>query len=1031
MEEVSYGGDFVGLHQLIDEQDNRPYIDFQVLGMRMRGLLDSGARRSVIDKRTWDRLSHLGLELTPSKYDQIVLADGTPRRILGEVSLPVTLEGNVKTIDFLVVTKLNSRVILGIDFWLRMRVLPRFKDGHWEFFDSDGSVPLEAVSLVPHSDLSESEQETLRKFQEKWKSESKKTIGCTTLVEHEIDTGDHKPIKQRYYPVSPAIQEVLDKEIEVMLKEGIIEPSKSGWSSPVVLIKKPDKTYRFCVDYRQLNAVTKRDAYPLPYVSHTLDKLRDAKFLSSIDIKSAYWQVPVAEKSRDKTAFTVPNRGLFQFRRMPFGLHNSPATWQRLIDKVLGADLEPYVFVYLDDIIIVTPTFEKHMEVLEEVMRRLQEANLSINWEKSHFCRPELKYLGYIVSREGLHVDPDKVNSILNYPAPKNVKQVRQFLGLASWYRRFVPNFSTIISPLSRLQKKGQVWEWGEEQERAFKLIKDRLISAPILTCPDFTRRFYLQTDASNSGLGAILFQTFDEGDKAVAYASRSLTPLEKKYSTTELECLAVLWSIEKFRAYLEGMPFTVITDHQALKWLNNLKDPQGRLGRWVLKLQQYDFDIQHRPGKQNLAADALSRAYADVEEVSLAEPKDSWYKKMVANVTTNPEKYPDWCIRQGKLFKRNAIRRHSLSEEDPWKLVVPKDERKKVLYEHHDDQLSGHLGTYKTLERLRENYYWPGMASDTARYVTRCQTCLALKPLQQAPGGLMGKQRTVKSPWSVISADLMGPLPLSSNRNRFILVFCDYFTKYSIIVPLKNATAKLVIEATKERVFHRFGVPEVIICDNGSQFRSSEFKDLAAEYQVRLWFTPNYHPQANPVERVNRVIKTVLASYVKENHRKWDDNISAKEFALNTAVHEATGHTPAYLNFGRELRRKGSTFMENEFGPDVPLVSRDKWVRKMKLMESLYCDVQARLKKAYEKGSHTYNLRRRPVTFKEGEIVWRKTRELSDAANYFTSKLAPRFSKCRVKRKMSGLTYELEDFSGKSLGIWHVQDLKPDPGEF
>lgn len=236
------------------------------------------------------------------------------------------------------------------------------------------------------------------------------------------------------------MQRQIDLELENMLKDDIIEPSHSGWASPILLVKKKDGTYRFCVDFRKLNAVTTPDSYPLPYISNVLDKLRNAHYLSSLDIKSVYWQVPVAENSRRYTAFTVPNRGLFHFKRMPFGLRNSPTTWQRLIDSVLGFDLEPYVFVYLD-VIIVTPTFEKHLSVLDEVFRSLYQANLTVSWGKCSFCRPELRYLGYVVDANGLHVDPEKVKAMLELPSPQSVTEVRRIMGIFSWYRRFLPNF--------------------------------------------------------------------------------------------------------------------------------------------------------------------------------------------------------------------------------------------------------------------------------------------------------------------------------------------------------------------------------------------------------------------------------------------------------------------------------------------------------------------------------------------------------------------------------------------------------------
>lgn len=278
------------------------------------------------------------------------------------------------------------------------------------------------------------------------------------------------------------------------------------------------------MDFRRLNAVTKKDAYLIPYVNSILDRLRDAKFLSSIDIKAAFWQVKVRGSDREKTAFTVPGRGLFHFIRMPFGLHGSPATWQRLIDRVLGADLEPFVFVYLDDIIICTPDFETHLRVLESVFQRLLAAGLMVNQEKCHFCRPQLKYLGYIVDDLGLRVDPEKVTAILNIPRPRNQKDVRKFIGTCSWYRRFVPDFSTRVAPLTSLLKKNCRFRWSEEAERSFTDIRGALVQSPVLSCPDFSRQFELHTDASAYGLGCVLMQTVDADPRVIAYGSKTLS---------------------------------------------------------------------------------------------------------------------------------------------------------------------------------------------------------------------------------------------------------------------------------------------------------------------------------------------------------------------------------------------------------------------------------------------------------------------------------------------------------------------------
>lgn len=561
-------------------------------------------------------------------------------------------------------------------------------------------------------------------------------------------------------------------------------------------------------------------------------------------------------------------------------------------------------------------------------------------------------------------------------------------------------------------------------------MLKEKLISAPLLTCPDFSKPFFLQTDASCSGLGAVLFQKGDEAEEhPIAFASRSLTTCEKKYSTTELECLAVLWAVDKFRAYLEGLEFTVITDHAALKWLNNLKDPHGRLARWALKLQEYPLTIVHRPGKQNVVADALSRAF-EVEALQISyDVLDPWYLKMLMNVKKKAGDYPKWRVEGSKLWKHIPDKRKILGEDNPWKLVIPKSQRKEILFNNHDSEISGHLGTFKTLQRLREYYYWPGMAADTARYVARCETCMAHKPSQQGPQGLMGEQRVVSRPWQIVSADLMGPLPLSSNQNRFIIAISDYFTKYVVAVPLRQASAKKVVEVLEKEVFLRFGVPQVLICDNGTQFKGRELNALTTEYGVRIQFTPYYHPQSNPQERSNRVIKTLIASYVKENHRHWDKCLPKICFAINTSVHEATGYSPAYLNFGRELPRSASEHPDIGVNNVVPnCQDRKSYIDKFSNLPVLHEEVKDRLQRAYERSRQHYNLRRRDLAFDEGDIVWRRTHHQSDAANYFAGKLAPKFSRSRVVRKISNLMYDLEDMDGSAIGVWHIQDLKPEP---
>jgi len=307
--------------------------------------------------------------------------------------------------------------------------------------------------------------------------------GATNLTEHRIDVGGHTPIKQRYYPVSPKIQEAIYAEVDRLLAAGIIESSRSEWSSPIVMIKKPNGTYRFCLDFRKLNSVSTKDAYPLPYMNAILDKLRSARYISTIDLSQAYFQIPLEKNSRELTAFTVPGKGLFHFTRMPYGLTGAPATFQRLLNRLICPEMEPHAFAYLDDIVVVTRTFEKHLVWLKRVLDRIGEAGLTINPEKSKFCRLQVKYLGFLIQQEGLKVDPDKTASIVGYPPLKNIKQLRRFIGMASWYRRFIPQCATRLEPLTRLLRKNFSWEWGDDKKDAFKSIKSCITSPPTLSC--------------------------------------------------------------------------------------------------------------------------------------------------------------------------------------------------------------------------------------------------------------------------------------------------------------------------------------------------------------------------------------------------------------------------------------------------------------------------------------------------------------------------------------------------------------------
>lgn len=1013
--------------------DERPYLRVQIFDRELIGLLDSGASRTILGGPGWRIVEKMQLRMKSSTFDKVTVANGEKAHVLGTVSLPVRLEEKIFVIDMLVVPTLNHTLILGIDFWQMAKIIPNFRTGQWQFAESEPIVAsMEAI--VPHAQLTSEQSERINKIIAREVKQNDGRIGCTTLVEHRISVKEGtQPIKQRYYPLSPHLQKHADAEIDKLLEQGVISRSQSAWSSPIVMVPKKTGEYRMAIDYRRLNAVSEKDAYPTPYCSAILDRLRGAKFLSSLDVRSAFYQIPMEKESRKFTAFTVPNRGLFEFNRLPFGLHNSGSSWQRLIDRVLS-DLEPYVFMYLDDIIIITQDFDEHIRVLEEVFLRMRRAGLTLNTDKCQICRESLKFLGYVVDESGLHVDPDKVKSIVDIPTPTKVTHVRSILGMASWYRRFIPNFAEVVAPLNKLLKKNEKFFWSRECEEGLREIKNRLVAAPILACPNFEKPFVIQCDASAYGIGAVLIQQYDDREHVIAYLSRSLTHQERKYSTTERECLAVIWSIEKLRPYIEGGRFTVVTDHYSLLWLNNLKDNTGRLGRWCLRLQQYDFEIIHRKGKEHLVPDALSRCMREEEipeislcEISKEEIKDKWYLRMRKRVCENNNHFPLWRVTGDKLYKFVLLKYPALSERDTeWREVVPKELRLQVMRNSHDDPKAGHGGVNKTLFRVQAKYYWPDMVADIANFVRKCSICAKSKPEQKAPAGFASARKVVTRPWEAIAIDIVGPLPKSSRGNRFILCVLDTFSKFLVTFAMRNATASKVCELLEERIFLMFGAPKTIICDNGVQFISKQFRKLSDEYGTTLAFNANYHPQANPVERYNRTLKTMLRCYVFENHQHWDKLLPKVTCAIRSSVNDVTRETPYFINFGREMCTENEKVSE-QVANDVEIAERMSEKESKNQRAKLYDEVKRRLSEAAEKVSKRYNLRRRHITYHVNQPVWRKNFAHSDMANHITAKFTHKFiGPFYVSKKVSPWTYELRDNSGKPRGVWNVKDLKP-----
>lgn len=983
------------------------------------------------------------LPLNNEKID-IVAAGGQRMKCIGVMNLPMYFLDKFHIIKAFVVPQVDTPLILGVDFWRLFNLFPKHLDSidsisGPELMLSELSIEDKDPHIHSYEYLDDKQRSIANNVIDKFTAVSfeQKGLGKTSVITHHIDTGESLPIRQRYYRMSPEKQKILMEQVDEMLGLDVVEPCESAWSSPVLIVTKKNGQPRFCLDSRKLNSVTKRDAYSLPYISEILDNLRDAKFLSSIDLSKAFWQIPIAEKDRDKTAFYVPGRGTLRFKVTAFGLTNAPATQQRLVDTLFGPEFNLKVFAYLDDIIIVSSTFQEHVSILDNVLKKLKQANLTVNLEKCQFFRSRLKYLGYVVDSQGLRTDPEKVEAILNYPTPTSKKDVKRFLGTATWYRRFVPNFSTLAGPLNVLtstKKNSPPFLWTTEANEAFRKLKECLVSAPVLSCPNYDLPFEVHTDASDYGVGAMLTQTVNGKEHPVAYMSKSLTGAEKNYSITERETLAVLIALEHWRCYLEnGKTFTVYTDHSALKWFLSLSNPTGRLARWGVRLSSFDFTIKHRRGVDNVIPDALSRAVpvSIIKTCPLntnppsTDSTDAWYLNIFNGCITNPTAFPNFIIKNNKMY-RFMKSKNPLTSEFEWKEVVPSEGRQHILASHHSEPTFGHLGIFKTYRRVSLKYFWPRMHDDVVSFISSCDTCISHKHANHATLGEMGRPKDCSRPFQMISVDLVGPLPPSRKQNTFLFVVTCCFSKYCLIFPIRRATADIITRIMEEDIFLVHGIPSSIILDNGKQFVSNTLKNLFAKYKIpHVNYTPKYSPQINNVERYNKTIMTAVSTFVENDQRSWDANIPKIQFAINNSVNEVTGYTPSFLVYGRELVDCGSHYVDTDRVDEIIFQPRDPYAENLGTLSNIFNKVQAALIQAHSRNSTHYNLRRKPAEFNVGDIVWKRTFFQSDKDKYFSKKLAPKYMKCRITEKLSPLVYVVEDMNGRDLGTWHIKDFK------
>lgn len=1008
------------------KEDLRPYVRLNVLGMDLLGLVDTGASVTCIGGTA--ARSFLERDVPYRRLrETISTAGGSQCNIAGYVDCDIGFRGEKKGFRVYIVPDLKYELYLGIDFVKSFALL--------------NLVGLEVNEVsrtaVPDGHALTADMQTrLNTVIELFPSFKREGLGRTSLLEHtiEVETGA-RPVKQRYFSVSPAIERLIHAEVDEMLRLGVIEvaPPNCPWSSPVTLVRRNGKS-RLCLDSRRLNAVTVKDAYPQPKISNILSRLPKAEYITSLDLKHAFWQIGLARDSRDMTAFTVPNRPLYRFCVMPFGLTNAPQTMSRLMDVVIPANLRHQVFIYLDDLLLVSQSFADHLELLIEVSQCLGKAGLTLNIDKCRWCLRQVKYLGYVIGNGVIKTDPDKISAIRDLLPPKSVREVRQFLGLASWYRRFIDGFSALTAPISDLTKKTTRFAWTKEADEAFETLKTRLTSAPVLITPDFDKPFVIQCDASKVGIGGVLAQEDEEGvERPISFFSYKLNKSQRNYSITELECLAALKSIEKFREYVEGHRFKVVTDHASLQWLMRQTDLNGRLVRWSLKLQGFDFKIEHRRGSLQTVPDALSRLSLesfsledtgpdiDLQSPAFSGPK---YTDLRSSILKEQCNLPDLKIIDNFIYKRtNFSDGNPFSEASNWKLWVPGELTAGVIRRCHSSPNSAHCGIGKTLEKIRRNLFWPKMTVEVRNFINKCVECKQSKAPNVVLRPLMGDRVVSERPFQRVYMDFLGPYPRSKMGHIGILVLLDHFSKFPILKAVKRFTASDVSDFLQSFLFTYYGVPEYIVTDNGSQFRSVQFKELMGKYGIRHVFTAPYSPQSNASERLNRSILASVRSYLKRDQREWDVHLDSISIALRSLVHTSIGYSPYHVLFGYPMITHGGSY---ELLRRLDGLNEGEDICHSDKLQIIRQNVKENLESAYNSCQRIYNLRSRAIEYKEGDIAYRRNFVQSRKADNFNSKLAPRWLQCKIVRRVGNCYYELVDHEGNPIGTYHGKDLKP-----
>ena len=1083
------------LNNIQIQQTNRIYDTYMAIEITFRtggkavALLDTGAMANYISRPAANRLA-LRTQRKRESY-KLQIASGEAMPGIGRIQYETTpqriaIQQHHETIQFDILEMATHDIILGIP-WLeqqnpivnwKTRQL-RFPDGSvaraWKpaaskfrmadesmrhdrrgFYLMPSSTPRQASSLCTDVESQPGQQDkttisgkdgkpSIPSEYQQWTYLFEEGEKKDALPKHE--PWDHKiPLVEGKQPTFGPIYQLSEKELQVLkeylednLAKGFIRPSTSSAAYPILFVPKKNGKLRLCVDYRKLNDITIKNRYPLPNANELRDRIAKATIFTTLDLRGAYNLIRMAPGEEWKTAFRT-RYGLYEYLVMPFGLTNAPASCQELINRVLRHVLDQCAVAYLDDILIYSKTEAQHVEDVKKVLTALASVNLKLEPEKCNFHQQKVTFLGYILSTEGVQIDPEKVRAILDYPEPKDVKELQAFLGTINFNRRFIQGFSQIAAPLTSLTKKDLPYEWKKEQQESFDKLKLACTKTPALRTFESGKDIRIETDASDTAIGACLLQMHDAKWHPVAYHSRKMTTQEQNYDIHDKELLAVVDAFKVWRVYAEGAAeIDVFTDHKNLIYFTTTKQLNRRQTRWSEELGQHKFKIIYTPGKDNQTADGLSRR-PDLYEEKHVENRAILKMDNQRNLVPNQLNVLTIMETSDKAEKKLQELREAC-EKDPFaqqklragethplkwnnRYLVPKALHENVIRDYHDPPAYGHPGVKRTKELINRTYDSPYLKQSIEDYIRSCPQCKMNKAENHAKYGYLQKIELPKFPHQSITMDFITDLPASMEPSTehvydAIMVVVDRHSKYVTLIPFdKQWDAVKLAYVFLDRVVREKGFPKEVISDRDRLFTSGYWKTMVASSGIKLKLSTAYHPETDgQTERTNRTLKEYLRHYATYSQSNWVRGLPIAQLAMNNLISSATGTTPFFANHGR-----------NPNMMDSPLDSPNtaKAIEYNTQLEKVHYEIYEKLEEGFSRMETQANkTRKNGPQLQEGDKVWLHTKNLK------TKRPSKKLDHVKVgpfliKRVRGPVNYELQLPEGSKVHpVFHISLLE------